>query len=41
MGVVEIEGTRYEVLSETTYVPVGEMVRVTHADLMQIKVRRA
>ena len=41
VGVVEIEGTRYEVLSETTYVPVGEMVRVTHADLMQIKVRRA
>jgi membrane-bound ClpP family serine protease len=40
VGLVEIDGTRYEVLSETTFVPVGETVRVTQADLMQIKVRR-
>ncbi|MFN5946054.1 MAG: NfeD family protein [Phycisphaerae bacterium] len=40
VGLVEIEGQRYEVLSETTFVPVGETIRVTQADLMQIKVRR-
>ncbi len=40
VGLIEIEGERYEVLSETTLVPVGETVRVTQADLMQIKVRR-
>ncbi|HLP83623.1 MAG TPA: NfeD family protein [Phycisphaerales bacterium] len=40
VGLVEIEGQRYEVLSETTFVPVGETVRVTQADLAQIKVRR-
>lgn len=40
VGLVEIEGQRYEVLSETTFVPVGETVRVTQADLSQIKVRR-
>lgn len=40
VGLVEINGQRHEVLSETHFVPTGSKVRVTHADLAQIKVRR-
>ena len=41
IGLVEIAGQRYEVLSETHFIPTGTKVRVTHADLAQIKVRQA
>jgi membrane-bound ClpP family serine protease len=39
VGKAEIDGVRYEVLSETVFVPAGSRVRVTSADLEQIKVR--
>lgn len=39
VGLVDIGGTRYEVLSETLFVPAGSRVRITQADLSQIKVR--
>ncbi|HYF15901.1 MAG TPA: NfeD family protein [Phycisphaerales bacterium] len=39
VGVAVIDGARHEVLSETTFVPEGASVRVTYADLAQIKVR--
>lgn len=39
IGVVEIEGTRYDVLSETTLIPTGTRVRVTTVEGPQIKVR--
>lgn len=41
VGLVEIAGHRYEVLSETHFIPTASKVRVTHADLAQIKVRQA
>lgn len=41
IGVIDIAGQRYEVLSETHFIPTGSKVRVTHADLAQIKVRQA
>jgi membrane-bound ClpP family serine protease len=40
VGMIELDGERVEVLSETTFVPVGSTVRVISADLAQIKVRR-
>ncbi|MBS0197518.1 MAG: hypothetical protein JSR77_12240 [Planctomycetes bacterium] len=40
VGVIDIEGVRYDALSETTYVPSGARVRVVHADGSQIKVRQ-
>jgi membrane-bound ClpP family serine protease len=39
VGLVEIEGKRLEVTSETTFVRQGTRVRVTFADMSQIKVR--
>ena len=39
VGKVEIAGERYEVLSETYFVPAGTAVRVTQADMETIKVR--
>ncbi len=41
IGLVEVDGQRYEVLSETHFVPAGSRVKVTQADLSQIKVRQA
>lgn len=41
VGKVDIEGTRYEVLSETSFISTGTRVRVTHADLEVIRVREA
>jgi membrane-bound ClpP family serine protease len=40
IGLVEIEGQRYEVLSETHFVPAGSRVKVTQADMSQLKVRQ-
>ncbi|MFO0830781.1 MAG: NfeD family protein [Phycisphaerales bacterium] len=39
VGKVEIDGARYEVLSETSFLSAGTRVKVTHADMEQIKVR--
>ena len=39
VGKVEIDGQRYEVLSETSFVPAGTSVKVTQADMETIKVR--
>ncbi len=39
VGKVEIDGQRFEVLSETYFVPAGTKVKVTHADMETIKVR--
>jgi membrane-bound ClpP family serine protease len=39
IGVVEINGTRYDALSETRFVQAGSAVRVTAVDGMQVKVR--
>lgn len=39
VGVVEINGVRYDALSETRFVQAGSMVRVTTADGLQVKVR--
>lgn len=41
VGKVDIDGHRYEVLSETNFITAGTRVRITHADLEQIKVREA
>ena len=40
VGVLELDGVRYDALSETMYVPAGSRVKVTHADGSQIKVRQ-
>jgi membrane-bound serine protease (ClpP class) len=40
VGVVQIQGQRYDALSETGFVPTGSKVRVTLAEPSQIKVRR-
>ncbi len=39
LGVVEIDGKRYDAFSETTFVPAGQRVRVSVVDGTQIKVR--
>lgn len=39
VGMVEIDGVRYEVLCETAWLKAGAKVRVSSADLVQIKVR--
>lgn len=39
VGVIDIDGTRYDALSETTFVQPGARVRVIAADGSQIKVR--
>lgn len=40
VGVIQIDGQRYDALSETGFVPAGTRVRVTHAEPSQIKVRQ-
>lgn len=40
VGEVEIEGERYEALAEGGLIDVGERVRVTAVDMMQVTVRR-
>lgn len=39
VGTVEIDGVRYDALSETLFVPAGSRVRVVGAEVAQIKVR--
>lgn len=39
VGVVRIDGTRYDAMADTQYISAGARVRVIHADGMQIKVR--
>jgi membrane-bound ClpP family serine protease len=41
VGKVEIDGTRHEVLSETSFISAGTRVKVTFADMEVIKVREA
>ncbi|MEI7658349.1 MAG: NfeD family protein [Phycisphaerae bacterium] len=41
VGVVEVDGQRFDALAEITFVPAGTKVRITHADASQIKVREA
>ena len=41
VGVIEIDGQRYDALSETLFIPAGARVRVTTLDGAQIKVRQA
>jgi len=40
VGVVQIDGHRYDALSESGFIPVGSKVRITLAEPSQIKVRR-
>ncbi|MBX3410834.1 MAG: hypothetical protein KF859_13235 [Phycisphaeraceae bacterium] len=39
VGVVDIEGVRYDALSETVFVQAGARVKVVHAESRQLKVR--
>lgn len=39
IGTVRIGESRYDALSETTWLPAGTRVRVVHAEAMQIRVR--
>lgn len=40
VGVVRIDGERFDALSESGFIPVGSKVRITLAEPSQIKVRR-
>jgi membrane-bound ClpP family serine protease len=40
VGIVEIEGVRHDAISETLFVPAGARVRVTGAEVAQLKVRQ-
>jgi len=39
IGLIEIEGTRYEALAETAAIDPGTRVRVTRASMLELKVR--
>jgi len=39
VGVVEVDGTRYDALSETTLLPAGTRIKITSVEGAQIKVR--
>lgn len=41
VGMMSLQGERVEVLAEVGFIPAGTRVRVTHADLSQVKVRAA
>jgi membrane-bound ClpP family serine protease len=41
VGLIDLNGVRMEVLAEVGFIPAGTRVRVSHADLSQVKVRAA